>query len=148
MRGGLALAAVTVTVTVMVTVMVAAAALAASPPATAGHAAVTRAAGTGDRNGNSATVRLGNGIRNVSQLTVGSARSGTGIQQRTVGVGGLANAQSVMCRRSSRLCDLTQRVRASDRQNDVVRLPEARTRRDTGSSSGRRASTPSPRRAP
>lgn len=133
MRGGLALTAVTI----------ATAALAALPPATTAHAA-----GSGDRNGNSATVRLGNGIRNVSQLTVGTARSGTGIQQRTVGVGGLANAQSIVCRRSSRLCDMTQRVRASDRQNDVVRLPEARTPRDTGSSSRRRTSTASPRPAP
>ncbi|WP_285784454.1 hypothetical protein [Microbispora sp. NBRC 16548] len=143
MRGGLALAAVTI----------ATAALAALPPAAAAHAAVTHAAvthaaGNGDRNGNSATVRLGNGIRNVSQLTVGSARSATGIQQRTVGVGGLANAQSIMCRRWSRLCDLTQRVRASDRQNDVVRLPETRTRRGVGSSPLRRTSTASPRRAP
>ncbi|TQS23393.1 hypothetical protein [Microbispora sp. KK1-11] len=137
MRRGLALTAVTIATAV----------LAASPPAAA-HAGVTRAAGNGDRNGNSAAVRLGNGIRNVSQLTVGSARSGTGIQQRTVGVGGLANAQSIVCRRSSRLCDLTQRVRASDRQNDVVRLAEARTRRDTGSASRRRTSTASPRRAP
>ncbi len=140
MRGGLALTAVTI----------ATAALAASPPATAAlpPATTAHAAGSGDRNGNSATVRLGNGIRNVSQLTVGTARSGTGIQQRTVGVGGLANAQSIVCRRSSRLCDMTQRVRASDRQNDVVRLPEARTPRDTGSSSRRRTSTASPRPAP
>ncbi|MEV4300107.1 hypothetical protein [Microbispora rosea] len=138
MRGGLVLAAVTI----------ATAALATSPPAAAARAAVTHTAGNGDRNGNSTTVRLGNGIRNISQLTVGSARSGTGIQQSTLGVGGLANAQSSMCRRWSRFCDLTQRVRASDRQNDVVRLPEAPTSRATGSSSGRRTSTASPRRAP
>ncbi|OPG12252.1 hypothetical protein [Microbispora sp. GKU 823] len=136
MRGGLALAAATV----------ATAALAALPPA-ATHAAGTRTAGNGDRNGNSTTVRLGNGIRNVSQLTVGSARNGTGIQQRTVGVGGLANAQSGVCRRWSRLCELTQRMHASDRQSDMVSLPEARTRRGT-EPAGRRASTASPRRAP
>ncbi|MGI5153739.1 hypothetical protein [Microbispora sp. CA-102843] len=120
MRGGLAMAAVTI----------ATAALAAFPPPAAGRAAVARTAGNGDRNGNNTTVRLGNGIRNVSQLTVGSARSGTGIQQRTVGVSGLANAQSIACRRWSRFCDLTQRVRASDRQNEMVRLSDARIRRD------------------
>ncbi|XVS30206.1 hypothetical protein ACQP2K_44120 [Microbispora siamensis] len=136
MRGGLALAATTI----------ATAALAALTPA-AGHAAVARTAGNGDRNANGTTVRLGNGIRNVSQLTVGSARNGTGIQQRTVGVGGLANAQSSVCRRWSRLCGLTQRMHASDRQSDMVSLPEARTRRGT-KSAGRRTSTASPRRAP
>ncbi|MFI7027348.1 hypothetical protein ACIBK1_01410 [Microbispora rosea] len=141
MRGGIALAAAVAT------------ALAALPPAPAAqaavaHAAVARAAGSGDRNGNTATVRLGNGIRNVSQLTVGSARSGTGIHQRTVGVGGLANAQSIMCRRRSRLCELTQRVRASDRQSDVVRSSRVRTRRDSGSAPRRRTSTANPRRAP
>ncbi|MEU8057092.1 hypothetical protein [Microbispora bryophytorum] len=145
MRDGLALAAIAI----------ATAALAASHASshTASHAAaaqatVTGAAGNGDRNGNSATVRLGNGVRNVSQLTVGSARSGTGIQQETIGVGGLANAQSIMCRRWSRLCDLTQRVRASDRQSDVVRLPGARPRRHSGSSSGGRTSTAGPRPEP
>ncbi|MFF4122612.1 hypothetical protein [Microbispora rosea] len=127
MRGGIALAAAVAT------------ALAALPPTSAAqaavaHAAVARAAGSGDRNGNTSTVRLGNGIRNVSQLTVGSARSGTGIHQRAVGVGGLANAQSIMCRRRSRLCELTQRVRASDRQSDVVRLSRVRARRDTAPS--------------
>ncbi|MBE3010600.1 hypothetical protein IL992_15550 [Microbispora sp. NEAU-D428] len=137
MRGGLALAAATI----------ATAALAALPLAAAGYAAVTRTAGNGDRNGNSTTVRLGNGIRNVSQLTVGSARNGTGIQQRTVGVGGLANAQSGVCRRWSRFCRLTQRMHASDRQNDMVGLPEAPTRRGT-EQAGRRTSTASPRRAP
>lgn len=114
MRGGIALAAA-------VTAAVATA-LAASPPASAAqaavaHAAVARAAGSGDRNGNTSTVRLGNGIRNVSQLTVGSARNRTGIHQRTVGVGGLANAQSFMCRRRSHLCELTQRLRASNRES-------------------------------
>ncbi|GAB3879568.1 hypothetical protein [Microbispora bryophytorum] len=144
MRDGLALAAVAIATAAL-------AALPSAPHAVAAAAAratVTGAAGNGDRNGNSTTVRLGNGVRNVSQLTVGSARSGTGIQQKTIGVGGLANAQSIMCRRWSRLCDLTQRVRASDRQSDMVRLPEARPRRHSGSSSGGRTSTAGPRPEP
>ncbi|MEU6412958.1 hypothetical protein [Microbispora sp. NPDC046933] len=131
MRAGPALAAVTI----------AAAALAALPPTAAGHAAVAPAAGNGDRNGNSATVRVGNGIRNVSQLTVGSARSGAGIQQGTVGVSGVSNAQSTICRRWSRFCDVTQRIRASDRQSEMISVPDARI-------PGRRTSTASLRRAP
>ncbi|MEV4456960.1 hypothetical protein, partial [Microbispora sp. NPDC049633] len=93
----------------------------------AGLAAVTRTAG--DRNGDSATVRMGNGIRNVSQLTVGSARNGTGTQQRTVGVSGVANAQSMICGRRSRSCGVTQRIRASDRQIELLSPPDARIRR-------------------
>ncbi|MEU7692292.1 hypothetical protein OHB01_09120 [Microbispora hainanensis] len=100
MRGGLALVAATVMT----------AALAAH--ATVAHAA-TQTAGSGDRNGNTAGVRVGNGIRNVSQLTVGSARNGSGIQHRTIGVGGVANGQSIICRRGARLCKLTQRLRGS-----------------------------------
>ncbi|WP_169983729.1 hypothetical protein [Microbispora sp. H10836] len=117
MRAGLALAAVTIAVAGLV---------AARPPA-AGLAAVTRTAG--DRNGNSTTVRVGNGMRNVSQLTVGSARNGTGGQQRTVGVSGVANAQSTICGRRSRFCDMTQRIRASDRQTELLNPQDARIRR-------------------
>ncbi|MEN3533697.1 hypothetical protein AAH991_01165 [Microbispora sp. ZYX-F-249] len=116
MRAGLALVAVTI----------AAAGLVAARPPAAGLAAVTRTAG--DRNGNSTTVRVGNGIRNVGQLTVGSAGNGTGIQQRTVGVSGVANAQSTICGRRSRSCDVTQRIRASDRQIELL-SPDARIRR-------------------
>ncbi|MEV7806989.1 hypothetical protein AB0O28_28975 [Microbispora sp. NPDC088329] len=115
---------------VLVAVTIVTAGLVTSPPSAAGRAAVTPATGYGDRNGAGADVRMGNGIRNVSQLTVGSARNGTGIQQRTVGVSGVANAQSTICGRRSRFCDVTQRIRASDRQSEMITPPGARIRRD------------------
>ncbi|WP_169948951.1 hypothetical protein [Microbispora sp. H11081] len=117
MRAGLTLVAVTM----------AAVALVASHPAAAGLAAVTGTAG--DRNGNSTTVRLGNGMRNVSEMTVGSSRSRSGIQQRTVGVSGVANAQSTICGRESRSCHMRQRIRASDREIEMTGPAEERTRR-------------------
>ncbi|MBX6385198.1 MAG: hypothetical protein IRZ07_19880 [Microbispora sp.] len=67
---------------------------------------------------------MANGVRNVGQLMVGSARNGTGIQQRTVGVAGVANAQSTNCGRRSRFCDVTQRMWASNREIEV-NPPEA-----------------------
>ncbi|MEU8193226.1 hypothetical protein AB0C10_05525 [Microbispora amethystogenes] len=77
-------------------------------------AAALRADG-GDRNGNRALVRVGNGVDNTSHLAVGSARNG-GIQQQTIGVGGIGNAQSTACRRWFRRCEAAQRIWASDQQ--------------------------------
>ncbi|WP_327048585.1 hypothetical protein OG320_12290 [Microbispora sp. NBC_01189] len=81
----------------------------------------------GDRNGNRALIRVGNGIDNTSHMAVGSARNG-GIQQQTVGVGGIGNAQSTACRRGFRRCAATQRIWASDQQYSGEISP--RIRRD------------------
>ncbi|WP_204286550.1 hypothetical protein [Microbispora amethystogenes] len=106
----------------IVTVLAIAIAWSVAPPAA--DAVALRADG-GDRNGNRALVRVGNGIDNTSHLAVGSARNG-GIQQQTIGVGGVSNAQSTACRRWFRRCEATQRIWASEQEFSGGISPKSR----------------------
>ncbi|WP_182882465.1 hypothetical protein [Microbispora sp. H10949] len=79
----------------------------------------------GDRNGNRALIRVGNGIDNTSHLVVGSAKN-SGIQQQTISVGGVSNSQSTACRRWFRRCEAAQRIWASNQQDSGDISPRRR----------------------
>ncbi|MBO4272596.1 hypothetical protein [Microbispora triticiradicis] len=104
------------------TVLAITAAWSVAPPVA--DAAALRADG-GDRNGNRALIRVGNGIDNTSHLAVGSAKN-SGIQQQTIGVGGVSNSQSTACRRWFRRCEADQRIWASNQQNSRDISPRKR----------------------
>ncbi len=104
------------------TVLVITTAWSVAPPAA--DAAAFRADG-GDRNGNRALIRVGNGIDNTSHLVVGSAKN-SGIQQQTIGVGGVSNSQSTACRRWFRRCEAAQRIWASNQQHSGDISPRKR----------------------
>ncbi|WP_433498689.1 hypothetical protein ACQP1K_28075 [Sphaerimonospora sp. CA-214678] len=85
-------------------------------PSTSAEAAATSSSlrpmgngtGGGDNNGNGSSVLVGRGRRNTNEVTIGSLKSGRGIEQATISVRGAGVTQGSYCTRRSRACNVPQ----------------------------------------